>query len=135
MSEHIFTGGAIIIMLLLILYMVAGLFIEKKHLIFGHEASLVIIVGASISLAAFLCGFKEFNGIMAFDHNVFFYFCLPPIVFASGYNMKRKVFFENFTSVMIFGVFGTILQFTFFSLGTIYVNHLGWFRKYNAVTG
>jgi CRP-like cAMP-binding protein len=29
---------------------------------------------------------------MTFDANFFFYFILPPIIFAAGYNMKRKEF-------------------------------------------
>lgn len=46
---------------------------------------------------------------MTFDPNFFFYFCLPPIIFAAGYNMKRKKFFENFTNILIFGLLGTLL--------------------------
>ena len=72
---------------------------------------------------------------MSFDSNLFFYFCLPPIVLASGFNMKRKIFFENFGAVLIFGVFSTILQFFLFSLGLWAINGMGGFKKINLTTG
>ncbi len=110
MSEHhIFTIGAIVTVLMIILYMVMGVFIEHHRFPFGHEASLVILVGAAIAYSAYVGGYTSFNEAVSFDHTIFFYFCLPPIVFASGFNMKRKIFFENFGSVLIFGVFSTIL--------------------------
>lgn len=42
---------------------------------------------------------------------MFFYFVLPPIVFAAGFNMYRKKFFENFRNIILFGVFGTLVAF------------------------
>ena len=108
-EDHVFTVGAIVVVLLIILYIVLGVVIEKNHCLFGHEASLVIIVGASVAYFAYSTGKVSFNEALSFDQNIFFYFCLPPIVFASGFNMKRKIFFENFGSVIIFGVFSTIV--------------------------
>jgi NhaP-type Na+/H+ or K+/H+ antiporter len=102
-------AGAIIIFIVLMIYMVVGALLEKYHAPFGHEAGVVIVVGAAISLLAYYLGHHEFIEMMEFDETFFFYFCLPPIVFASGFNMKRKKFFENFHNVIIFGVFNTIV--------------------------
>ena len=57
--------------------------------------------------------------LVEFNDNFFFYFCLPPLVFASGFNMQRKKFFENITNIMILGVFGTVTSFLLFS-GMVY---------------
>ena len=59
--------------------------------------------------------------ILEFDDEAFFYFLLPPIVFASGFNMQRANFFKNFKTVMLFGVLGTFVAFFSFSAMTIYV--------------
>ena len=108
MSEELFSAGAMIIFLMFIVYMVSGSLVESKGWIVGHEAGVVIIIGMILSFLAMQFGHEEFNHMMTFDENFFFYFCLPPIVFASGYNMKRRKFFENIKNILILGVFSTI---------------------------
>lgn len=89
--------------------MLLGALIEKYHCRIGHEASYLVAIGLSISYVSFMMGFNDFNKIMTFDENFFFYFVLPPIIFAAGYNMKRKEFFKNFKNILFLGVFSTIL--------------------------
>lgn len=122
-------------MFMLFCYMFVGSLVEKYHCVIGHEASFLIIIGMIASLLFFETGHTDFNKIMTFDENFFFYFCLPPIVFASGYNMKRQKFFENFRNILLFGLFGTVLQFTLFSIFTWFVVEADILWKYSAVTG
>ena len=124
MSEEILTLGGITICVLLIIYSIFGLIIEKTKPICGHEASLIVIVGMIVSYIAYAMGEEDAIEMMTFDSNFFFYFCLPPIVFNSAFNMRRKVFFENFDAVMIFGVLSTIIQFFLFTLGTFYAQNM-----------
>jgi len=60
--------------------------------------------------------------MLEFDHNLFFYVCLPPIVFASGFNMHRGDFFANLKIVLVFGVLGTMVSFSLFALMTVKMN-------------
>ena len=92
-----------------ITYMIVGAFLEKIHAPIGHEAGIIILIGAGLSGGAYMIGHEEFTKMMTFNEGFFFYFCLPPIIFASGYNMKRKKFFENFGNILMFGLFGTLL--------------------------
>ena len=119
MSE-VLTIGGITIALLLFLYSLMGLIIEKTKPVCGHEASAIVIFGMLLSYLAYALDEEEAIDMMTFDSNFFFFFCLPPIVFNSAFNMRRKVFFENFDAVMIFGVLSTIIQFFLFSVGTYY---------------
>ena len=135
MSANLFSAGAIIVMFVLIVYMFLGSLLEKYHCVVGHEAGLVILFGMIISLILYFSGHEDMTNMMTFDENFFFYFCLPPIVFASGYNMKRKKFFENFTNILLFGLFGTVLQFTIFSILTYVVVNMEVLYKYNGITG
>lgn len=79
--------GAIIIFGMLMFYMLAGICIQRNKLSFGHEASFTILMGILISYIAFANGHKDFTTMLKFSDETFFYFCLPPIVFSSGYNM------------------------------------------------
>lgn len=120
MGEHAhLTYGGIIIAFLLVTYAILGLLVEKYKCICGHEASGVVLIGMIISYIASIYEHDEFTSMMTFDPHFFFYFCLPPIVFASGFNMRRKTFFENFSNVLMFGLVSTVLQFFLFSLGTM----------------
>jgi NhaP-type Na+/H+ or K+/H+ antiporter len=63
---------------------------------------------------------------MQFSDDLFFYFCLPPIVFASGFNMQRKKFFANIRNIVLFGLVGTIIAFvSFTAITVVYRDYLG----------
>lgn len=134
-EEGLFSISASIIMVLLFLYMFFAALIEKYHIPIGHEASLLVIIGFAVSYVAFLMGHHDFNMIMTFDHNFFFYFVLPPIIFASGFNMKRKEFFKNIGNILLFGLLSTVLQFVVFTFLTWAVGTMDIFWKYSSDTG
>jgi NhaP-type Na+/H+ or K+/H+ antiporter len=93
---------------------------EKYKLSFGHQASYIIIIGIMVSF--FIKAADDTDHVthaLHFSPDLFFYVCLPPIVFASGFNMHRGEFFANIKMVLIFGVVGTIISFTLFSLMTV----------------
>jgi solute carrier family 9 (sodium/hydrogen exchanger), member 6/7 len=78
------------------------------------------MIGLSISGYELLIkGNREFSKMMSFNDNLFFYAVLPPIVFASGFNMMRNKFFANIQNVLLFGVIGTFIAFFSFSIMTI----------------
>ena len=124
MSESISTGAIVVFMILLV-YLVLGAFIEHNHWKIGHEASYTIIIGMIISWWQWHCGNNEMVELLKFSDDAFFYFCLPPIVFASGFNMQRGNFFANIKTILLFGVFGTFVAFFSFSVMTIYLKNLG----------
>lgn len=124
-AHLIFNEGIIIIFCLLIVYMSFEAFKHKKGLTFGHEASLVTLLGFGISYAYQVAGDKDFANLMQFSDDLFFYFALPPIIFANGFNLQRKKFFNNFGNIMIFGLIGTIISFiSFIGATTLYRDYI-----------
>lgn len=48
---------------------------------------------------------------LEFSDEMFFTFILPPIIFAAGYNIRKRAFFKYFLYIILFGVLGTIITF------------------------
>lgn len=120
-AHKVFNEGIIVIFFMLMIYMLFEAFKHKKGWRFGHEASLVCVVGTIISAIYMYTGSSEFAEIMAFDDDLFFYFVLPPIVFAAGFNMYRQKFFSNIRNVLMFGMVSTFICFAIFSGLTLLV--------------
>ena len=77
---------------------------------------------------------EELIRLLKFDDNTFFFICLPPIVFASGFNMQRKNFFANIKNILLFGILGTFVAFFSFSAMTIFMKNKGFMTQYDGKT-
>ena len=118
-EDHALEFGIILFLFILIIYIVVGSWMEKMHFKFGHETGMIIVVGIVISLIFRSVDKLELRqDIESFPDSLFFNVFLPLIIFATGYNMRRKNFFENFTNISKFGLLGTFLTFVFYSLMT-----------------
>lgn len=53
-------------------------------------------------------------------------------MFASGYNMRRKRFFQNFTNIMIFGILGTVVTYIIFVVLTTWIHSYDWMTMYDS---
>ena len=115
MSNFLLSVVGIVIFVLLAIYVIVGSFMEHKHFIIGHETGVAIITGLIVSSITYATGYHDLTVNLHFNEEIFFYLCLPPIIFASGFNMRRKRFFENIGYIMLFGLLGTIFTFVMFS--------------------
>ena len=86
-----------------------------------------IVIGAILSV----CGENistEFNPVVLFD------FGLPFILYAAGYNMRRRRFFDDINNITMFGVLSTVVCFVVLSLTTIAVFNSGIIYKFTTET-
>jgi hypothetical protein len=52
----------------------------------------------------------------------FFYFILPPIIFAAGYTLKHRRFVNNLDTIMLLGVIGTLISMVVMTLILSFAN-------------
>jgi len=133
-SSRAFIYSLIYGMSMIVLYIFSGKTIEKYEPIIGHETSVVIIVSLVITAIAISSGHGEIMDILVFNEDYFFYFILPPIVFNSGFNMRRKKFFANLGYVSVFGFLGTLIAFVSFTLFTVIAFQMFEFEYYDPVS-
>jgi sodium/hydrogen exchanger-like protein 6/7/sodium/hydrogen exchanger 8 len=106
------------------MYITIGSFMEKAHFPVGHETGVMILfgIGASYIIRFFAhknCHNLEDIVVLNWSNNIFFCVLLPLIVFATGFNIRRRKFFQNIKNIAKFGLLGTLLTFLFYSLLTI----------------
>ena len=91
---------------LLLLYILVAHCIEENKVDFLHESGVSVLMGALAGLMAFLIAEET----IAFSESGFFYFVLPPIIFAAGYTLKRRNFIKNISYILLLGLVGTIIS-------------------------
>jgi NhaP-type Na+/H+ or K+/H+ antiporter len=66
-----------------------------------------------------------------FNQELFFYGILPLIIFAGGFNLKKRKFFKNFFYITLYGIAGTIIAFLVISGLTFLVSEQGWIQDWD----
>ena len=80
------------LLLMMIIFFGAGI-MEKYKPKCGHETGFVVLCGIIFSTIFWYTKGKEDVDTFKFSETIFFDFLLPPIIFNSGYNMRRTKFF------------------------------------------
>ena len=106
----------ILLLLLMLIYVTAGTWMERRKCVFGHETGIVIILG--IAVGGILKA-TEKDISTGFNPTVLFDFGLPFILYAAGYNMRRRRFFDDINNITMFGVLSTVVCFVVLSLLTV----------------
>jgi sodium/hydrogen exchanger-like protein 6/7 len=78
--------------LMLIFFLSEGLIHHHKPAI-GHQTGLTVLCGVLLSVILWFTKGIENVEVFTFNQAIFFNFLLPPIIYNSGYNMRRKKFF------------------------------------------
>ncbi|GMF43682.1 unnamed protein product [Phytophthora fragariaefolia] len=121
---------ATFLLLLMIAIILCNHVTHKLHWHFLPEAAATIGVGL---LASIFCMLMKSSIIavklMDFDPNFFFVGMLPPIIFNSGYTMKRRYFFENITPILVFSILGTLIMSVITGIGIYTIGRFGWVMR------
>lgn len=90
---------------------------------FIHETGAGILIGVIFGLFLYYVVDVE---ELKFSEEIFFYGLLPPMIFAGGYNLKKKNFGKNIAYILVYAVIGTIVSFAITFGLTYAVSQLHW---------
>ncbi|PIA38317.1 hypothetical protein AQUCO_02800178v1 [Aquilegia coerulea] len=97
-----------IIVAVLCLCIVIGHVVEESQWL--NEFTVTVLIGFVIGTIILFWSKGKNSHILRFDEELFFVYLLPPIIFDAGFKVKKKQFFRNFSTIVLFGVFGCFLS-------------------------
>ncbi|KAL8034865.1 hypothetical protein ABFS82_12G057700 [Erythranthe guttata] len=116
-SDHASVVSITLFVTLLCACIVFGHLLEENRWMNESITALIIGVGTGV-LILVISGGKS-SHLLVFSEDLFFIYLLPPIIFNAGFQVKKKQFFRNFMTIMLFGAVGTLISFIIISLGAI----------------
>lgn len=117
-----------VVWLLLITVVVATYFLQ------AYRVKLLPPSSSALLLGIFFGGVSRVVGLaqpLRFSPATFFYALLPPIVFAAGFTLKKRAFFDNISAILCFSILGTFASAATFGLGTYFLYLIGIVRPSN----
>lgn len=108
-DSHEFIGlNSLMFILIVCVCLFLSHFIDKYKMYYLSEAGGSLLFG--LVVGGLLTNFAEEEvTFMDFDPEIFFYILLPPIIFEAGFSLKRRRFFQNISTILLFAVPGTII--------------------------
>lgn len=116
-------------LLMLLFFFITASCGEKYKPPCGHETTYTVALGMVISIILWYAaggpqGHEELSKTFSFSSTFFFNFMLPPLIFNSGYTMRKKKFFNNIGNIAMNGLCVTILCFIIYGVGTIALSRM-----------
>ncbi|KAJ0080008.1 hypothetical protein Patl1_22760 [Pistacia atlantica] len=104
---------------LLCLCIIIGHLLEENR--WANESITALLLGLCAGAVVLLFSKGISSRILSFNEDLFFLYLLPPIIFNAGFQVKKKQFFKNFTIILMFGIFGTVISFCLISVGVAFL--------------
>ncbi|URD72235.1 Sodium hydrogen exchanger [Musa troglodytarum] len=123
-SDHASVVSINIFVALICACIVIGHLLEENR--WMNESITSLIIGLCTGIVLRLATRGNNSRVMVFSEDLFFIYVLPPIIFNAGFQVKKKQFFRNFITIMLFGAVGTLISFVIISIGAVEI-----FRKMN----
>ncbi|KAK7363634.1 hypothetical protein VNO77_05784 [Canavalia gladiata] len=117
-SDHASVVSMNLFVALLCTCIILGHLLEENRWI--NESITALLIGLCTGVIILLTTGGKSSHILVFSEDLFFIYLLPPIIFNAGFQVKKKQFFRNFMTIMLFGAVGTLISFCIISLGAIH---------------
>nr|DAD33452.1 TPA_asm: hypothetical protein HUJ06_012303 [Nelumbo nucifera] len=126
-SDHASVVSMNLFVALLCACIVIGHLLEENR--WMNESITALAIGVCTGVVILLTTRGKSSHILVFSEDLFFIYLLPPIIFNAGFQVKKKQFFRNFTTIVLFGAVGTLISF-----GIIATGAKQFFKRLNMVS-
>ncbi|XP_052188788.1 sodium/hydrogen exchanger 2-like [Diospyros lotus] len=116
-SDHTSVVSINLFVALLCACIVIGHLLEETR--WMNESITALLIGVCTGIVILLISGGKSSHLLVFSEDLFFIYLLPPIIFNAGFQVKKKQFFRNFTTIMLFGAIGTLISFAIISCGAM----------------
>ncbi|EPS66202.1 sodium/hydrogen exchanger, partial [Genlisea aurea] len=83
-----------------------------------NESITALLIGCASGTVILLISKGKSSHLLRFDEQLFFTYPLPAIIFNAGFQVKKKQFFHNFFTIMLFGVIGVFISSSIITAGS-----------------
>ncbi|ESW19107.1 hypothetical protein PHAVU_006G097100 [Phaseolus vulgaris] len=98
---------------------VIGHLLEENRWV--NESITALLIGICTGVVILLLSRGKSSHLLVFSEDLFFIYLLPPIIFNAGFQVKKKQFFVNFMTIMLFGAVGTLINCSIITFGVIQI--------------
>ncbi|XP_057489216.1 sodium/hydrogen exchanger 2-like [Actinidia eriantha] len=123
-SDHSSVVSINLFIALLCACIVIGHLLEENR--WMNESITALAIGLCTGIVILLTSGGKSSHLLVFSEDLFFIYLLPPIIFNAGFQVKKKQFFRNFMTIMLFGAIGSLISFAIISFGA-----MNFFKKMN----
>ncbi|KAF5740574.1 tonoplast Na+/H+ antiporter [Tripterygium wilfordii] len=116
-SDHASVVSMNLFVALLCACIVIGHLLEENR--WMNESITALLIGLCTGVVILLVSGGKSSHLLVFSEDLFFIYLLPPIIFNAGFQVKKKQFFRNFITIMLFGAIGTLISCSIISAGVI----------------
>ncbi|KAK1584662.1 hypothetical protein Q3G72_035004 [Acer saccharum] len=116
-SDHTSVVSMNLFVALLCACIVIGHLLEESR--WMNESITALVIGVTTGVVILLISGGKSSHLLVFSEDLFFIYLLPPIIFNAGFQVKKKQFFRNFITIILFGAVGTIISWAIISFGAI----------------
>ncbi|XP_035547652.1 sodium/hydrogen exchanger 2-like isoform X2 [Juglans regia] len=113
-SDHSSVVSMNLFVALICACIVVGHLLEENR--WMNESITALAIGLCTGIVILLTTGGKSSHLLVFSEDLFFIYLLPPIIFNAGFQVKKKQFFRNFMTIMLFGAIGTLISFAIISL-------------------
>ncbi|TXG65797.1 hypothetical protein EZV62_007072 [Acer yangbiense] len=116
-SDHASVVSMNLFVALLCACIVIGHLLEESR--WMNESITALVIGVTTGVVILLISGGKSSHLLVFSEDLFFIYLLPPIIFNAGFQVKKKQFFRNFITIILFGAVGTLISWAIISFGAI----------------